>query len=134
MYIISISYYFYNMLVNEIYVFFGYDDVLSDMLYYVNVIGYDDCWIGQIFDVFKEEGVVDEILVVLYGDYGIFILENDILVFYYNFNVGCDYVLFVFLYFKLLFIQIKSVVLIVQILFIILDLFVEMKLLFKKRR
>jgi arylsulfatase A-like enzyme len=110
---------------NEPYTPLGYEDALKDMSHYVNAVGYDDRWIGQILDVLDEEDVADETLVVLHGDHGISIPENDILASYYNPNVGCDHVPLVFSHPKLPPLQIQAPVSTVQILPTILDLLVE---------
>ncbi|KAK0389003.1 hypothetical protein NLU13_2580 [Sarocladium strictum] len=131
--ITSTSHHPYNMPANETYVPLGYEDALSDMSHYVNAVGYDDRWISQIFDVLDQEGVADETLVVLHGDHGLSIPENDILASYYNPNVGCDHVPLVFSHPKLPPMQINTPVSTVQILPTILDLLVESKSLSHKK-
>lgn len=65
---------------------------LDDLSHYVNAVGYDDRWLGKVFDVLEEEGVADETLVVLLGDHGLSLPENDKPPCYYNPNIGCNHV------------------------------------------
>ena len=68
------------------------DGRLNDLSHYINSVGYDDRWIGKILKALDDEGVADETLIVLTGDHGISLPENDIPASYLNPNVGCNHV------------------------------------------
>jgi hypothetical protein len=123
--ITSTSHHPYNMPDNETYVPLGHGDALKDLSHYVNAIGYDDRWLASILDILEEQGVANETLVVLHGDHGLSIPENDVLASYYNPNVGCDLVPLVLSHPRLPSIQIEAPVSTVQILPTILDLLAE---------
>ncbi|KAM3521579.1 hypothetical protein NHJ13051_006159 [Beauveria bassiana] len=64
----------------------------DDLSHYVNAIGYDDRWLGKILGVLDDEGVANETLVVVTGDHGISLPENNKPASYHNPNVGCNHV------------------------------------------
>ncbi|EGX88097.1 sulfatase domain protein [Cordyceps militaris CM01] len=64
----------------------------DDLSHYVNAVGYDDRWLGQILRVLDEEGVADETLVIVTGDHGISLPENNRPASYHNPNSGCNHV------------------------------------------
>ncbi|KFY94454.1 hypothetical protein V500_03242 [Pseudogymnoascus sp. VKM F-4518 (FW-2643)] len=98
---------------------------LDNLSHYVNSIGYDDRWLGRILDVLDEEGVSNETLVVLVGDHGLSLPENDIVASYYNPNVGSNHIPLVMSHPKLPPIDIDDAVSSLQILPTILDLLLE---------
>lgn len=81
----------YNLPADETYVPLA-NGRLNAMSHYINTIGYDDRWIGKLLNSLEEEGVADETLVVLTGDHGLSLPENDKPASYYNPNVGCNHV------------------------------------------
>lgn len=98
---------------------------LDDISHYLNAIGYDDRWLGKIMDILDDEGVADETLVVLVGDHGVSMPENNILAPYYNPNVGTLRVPLVLSHPKLPVIDVDDAVISSQILPTILDLLRE---------
>ncbi|KAF1730051.1 Lipoteichoic acid synthase-like YvgJ [Beauveria bassiana] len=64
----------------------------DDLSHYINAIGYDDRWLGKILGVLDDEGVANETLVVVTGDHGISLPENNKPASYHNPNVGCNHV------------------------------------------
>ncbi|KAL3293862.1 sulfatase domain protein [Colletotrichum asianum] len=119
----STSHHPYNMPKNETYVPLARG--LDDLSHYINAIGYDDRWLGKILNMLDEMGVADETLVILVGDHGLSIPENDILASYYNPNVGSNHVPLVFSHPKLPPITINDAVSAQQILPTVLDLLIE---------
>ncbi|KAM0215453.1 hypothetical protein ACHAPA_004186 [Fusarium lateritium] len=65
---------------------------LDMMSRYINTIGYDDRWIRKILDVLDKQGIANETLVILQGDHGTSLPENDYASPYYNPNIGVDHV------------------------------------------
>lgn len=63
-----------------------------DLSHYVNAVGYDDRWLGKILGVLDEQGVANETLVIVTGDHGISLPENNKPASYYNPNAGCNHV------------------------------------------
>ncbi|GKT41683.1 phosphoglycerol transferase I [Colletotrichum spaethianum] len=98
---------------------------LDDLSHYINAIGYDDRWLGKILNMLDDLDVANETLVVLVGDHGLSIPENDILASYYNPNVGSNHVPLVFSHPKLPPITIDGAVSSQQILPTVLDLLIE---------
>ncbi|KAH8128144.1 sulfatase [Trichoderma asperelloides] len=98
---------------------------LDDISHYLNAIGYDDRWLGKIMDILDDEDVADETLVVLVGDHGVSMPENNILAPYYNPNVGTLRVPLVLSHPKLPVIDVDDAVMSSQILPTILDLLRE---------
>ncbi|KAM0263916.1 hypothetical protein ACHAQJ_000951 [Trichoderma viride] len=98
---------------------------LDDISHYLNAIGYDDRWLGKIMNILDEEGVADETLVVLVGDHGVSMPENNILAPYYNPNIGTLRVPLVLSHPKLPVIDVDAPVISSQILPTILDLLRE---------
>ncbi|RFU76006.1 sulfatase domain [Trichoderma arundinaceum] len=98
---------------------------LDDISHYLNAIGYDDRWLGKIMDILDDEGVADETLVVLVGDHGVSMPENNILAPYYNPNIGTLRVPLVLSHPKLPAIDVDDAVISSQILPTILDLLRE---------
>ncbi|OAR01949.1 hypothetical protein LLEC1_06843 [Akanthomyces lecanii] len=86
----------YKMPANETVVPLGHGGRLEQMSDYINSVGYDDRWLGQILQLLDEEQVADETLVVFVGDHGISLPENDKPASYYNPNTGCNHVPLVF--------------------------------------
>ncbi|WYZ43648.1 hypothetical protein EsH8_VII_000084 [Colletotrichum jinshuiense] len=119
----STSHHPYNMPESEEYVPLGRG--LDDLSHYINAIGYDDRWLGKILDMLDELDVADETLLVLVGDHGLSIPENDVLATYYNPNVGSNHVPLVFSHPKLPPITIDDAVSSQQILPTVLDLLIE---------
>ncbi|OAA58154.1 sulfatase domain protein [Cordyceps fumosorosea ARSEF 2679] len=64
----------------------------DDLSHYVNAVGYDDRWLGRILGVLDDEGVAGETLVVVTGDHGISLPENNTPASYHNPNAGCNHV------------------------------------------
>lgn len=98
---------------------------LNSMSHYINAIGYDDRWLGKILAAIDEEGVADETLVIVTGDHGISLPENDKPASYYNPNVGCNHVPMVISHPKLPPIDISDSVSTMDLLPTILDLLRE---------
>ncbi|KAL7782945.1 sulfatase [Trichoderma ceciliae] len=98
---------------------------LDDISHYLNAIGYDDRWLGKIMDILDDEGVADETLLVLVGDHGVSMPENNILSPYYNPNIGTLRVPLVLSHPKLPAIDVDDAVTSSQILPTILDLLRE---------
>lgn len=55
---------------------------------YVNAIGFDDRWLGRIFEILEEEKVADETLMIFVGDHGLSVPENGIASPYYQPHAG----------------------------------------------
>ncbi|GJD02661.1 sulfatase [Colletotrichum higginsianum] len=119
----STSHHPYGMPEGEKYVPLGRG--LDDLSHYINAIGYDDRWLGKILNTLDELDVANETLVVLVGDHGLSIPENDILASYYNPNVGSNHVPLVFSHPRLPPITIDDAVSSQQILPTVLDLLIE---------
>ncbi|KAM3458265.1 hypothetical protein MY3296_000471 [Beauveria thailandica] len=64
----------------------------DDLSHYINAVGYDDRWLGKILGALDDEGVANETLVVVTGDHGISLPENNKPASYHNPNVGCNHV------------------------------------------
>ncbi|KZL70635.1 sulfatase domain protein [Colletotrichum incanum] len=119
----STSHHPYRMPESETYVPLGRG--LDDLSHYINAIGYDDRWLGKIIDMLNELDVANETLLVLVGDHGLSIPENDILASYYNPNVGSNHVPLVFSHPKIPPITIDDAISSQQILPTVLDLLIE---------
>jgi hypothetical protein len=100
-------------------------DGLADISRYLNVEGYGDRWIKRILDILDDEEVADETLVVLVGDHGVSLPENDKVASYYNPHVANDHVPLVLSHPKLPPVTIDDPVVSLQILPTILDLLIE---------
>lgn len=59
---------------------------------YINSVGYDDRWLGKMLNVLDEENVSNDTLVIVHGDHGISIPENNKPAAYHNPNIGCNHV------------------------------------------
>lgn len=92
---------------------------------YVNSVGYGDRWLGKILNVLDEEGVSDETLVIVAGDHGISLPENNKPASYHNPNVGCNHIPMVLSHPKLPPIDIGESVSSIEILPTVLDLLRE---------
>ncbi|POR33133.1 Uncharacterized protein TPAR_06661 [Tolypocladium paradoxum] len=125
----STSHHPFGMPDNETYV--PLSNGLDDLSHYVNSIGYDDRWLGRVLDVLDQEGVANETLVVLVGDHGLSIPENDILSTYYNPNVGSNHIPLVLSHPRLPAIHVDDAVSSLQILPTVLDLLLETRSLSK---
>ncbi|KND88291.1 hypothetical protein TOPH_07091 [Tolypocladium ophioglossoides CBS 100239] len=119
----STSHHPFAMPTNETYV--PLSNGLDDLSHFVNSIGYDDRWLGRILEILDQQGAADETLVVLVGDHGFSIPENDILSSYYNPNVGSNHVPLVLSHPKLPAIDVDDAVSSLQILPTVLDLLLE---------
>ena len=113
----------FNMPQHETY--FPVAEGLDLLSHYVNAQGYDDQWLGRVLKMLDDEGAADETLVVVVGDHGISIPENDTPPTYYNPNIGGSHVPLVFSHPKLPPIQVDDAVMSLQILPTILDLLRE---------
>ncbi|KAH8196700.1 hypothetical protein TruAng_009129 [Truncatella angustata] len=100
---------------------------LDDLSAYLDAIGYVDRWISKIMDIMDEQGVTDETLLVLVGDHGISLPEDDAITPYENPNVGNFRVPLLFHHPKLPHIDITDAVISSQILPTVLDLLLETK-------
>lgn len=98
---------------------------LEDLSKYINSIGFDDKWLGKVLSVLDEQGVAEETLVVMVGDHGLSMPENDMYSAYYNPNVGNLHVPLVLSHPKLPMMHVDDAVTSIQILPTILDLLVE---------
>lgn len=115
----------YGMPANETVVPLGRGGRLEQMSDYVNSVGYDDRWLGRILAMLDDEGVADDTLVVLVGDHGISLPENDKPASYYNPNAGCNHVPLVFSHPRLPVVDVAGAVSTMEILPTILDLLRE---------
>lgn len=123
--ITSTSHHPYNLPDDEPFTKLSPDNKLKDLGKYVNAIGYDDRWLGTILNALEEEGVANETLIVIHGDHGLSIPENNKLPSYYNPNVGCDRVPLAVSHPMLPSIQVQDQVSTMQVLPTILDLLIE---------
>ncbi|KAL7797534.1 alkaline-phosphatase-like protein [Trichoderma ceciliae] len=98
---------------------------LDNVSKYLNAIGFIDGWLQTILDILDEQGVADETLVILVGDHGLSVPENDGITPYYNSNIGNFHVPLVFSHPQLPSIDINDAVVSYQILPTILDLLLE---------
>ncbi|EFQ30776.1 sulfatase [Colletotrichum graminicola] len=98
---------------------------LDDLSHYINAIGYDDRWLGNITNMLDDLGVANETLLILAGDHGLSIPENDILASYYNPNIASNHIPLVVSHPSLPPITIDDAVSAQQILPTILDLLIE---------
>jgi len=121
----STSHHPFGLPENETYVPMAGQDGMEDLSKYLNSIGFDDKWLGKVLAVLDEQGVADETLVVMVGDHGLSMPENDMYSAYYNRNVGNVHVPLVLSHPKLPVINIDDAVTSIQILPTILDLLVE---------
>ncbi|GJN69806.1 hypothetical protein PLICBS_003858 [Purpureocillium lilacinum] len=119
----STSHHPFAMPAHETYV--PLSEALDDLSHYVNAIGYDDRWLGKIFDILDREGVSNETLLVLAGDHGLSIPESGMPASYYNPNVGNNHIPLVISHPKLPAINVDDAVSSLQVLPTILDLLVE---------
>lgn len=115
----------YKMPANETAVPLGGGGRLRQLSDYVNSVGYDDRWLGQILEMLDEEQVADETLVVFVGDHGISLPENNKPASYYNPNTGCNHVPLVFSHPQLPVMDVSGPVSTMEILPTILDLLRE---------
>lgn len=101
------------------------DDGLGDLSHYVNSVGYVDRWIGRVLGILDEQNVTNETLLILVGDHGISVAENNGVTPYYNPNIGNFHVPLVVSHPHLPQIDIDDAVESLQILPSILDLLLE---------
>lgn len=64
----------------------------DDLSHYINAVGYDDRWLGRILGALDDEGVANETLVIVTGDHGISLPENNTPASYHNPNAGCNHI------------------------------------------
>ncbi|KAG5914109.1 hypothetical protein E4U42_000678 [Claviceps africana] len=121
----STSHHPFGLPEDETYVAVAGQDGLQDLSKYINSIGFDDKWLGKVLAVLDEQGVADETLVVMVGDHGLSMAENDMNSAYYNPNVGNLHVPLVLSHPKLPVINVDDAVTSIQILPTVLDLLVE---------
>ncbi|KAG5948659.1 hypothetical protein E4U53_006208 [Claviceps sorghi] len=121
----STSHHPFGLPENETYVPMAGQDGLDDLSKYINSIGFGDKWLGKVMAVLDEQGVADETLVVMVGDHGLSMPENDMYSAYYNPNVGNLHVPLVLSHPKLPVINVDDAVTSIQILPTVLDLLVE---------
>ncbi|KAG5987324.1 hypothetical protein E4U54_005042 [Claviceps lovelessii] len=121
----STSHHPFGLPENETYVPMAGQDGMEDLSKYLNSIGFDDKWLGKVLNVLDEQGVANETLVVMVGDHGLSMPENDMYSAYYNPNVGNLHVPLVLSHPKLPVINVDDAVSSIQILPTILDLLVE---------
>ncbi|KAH6611072.1 sulfatase domain [Trichoderma cornu-damae] len=98
---------------------------LDNVSKYLNAVGFVDRWLQKVLDILDEQGVADETLVVLVGDHGLSIPENDGITPYYNSNIGNFHVPLVISHPQLPAVDIDDAVISYQILPTILDLLLE---------
>ncbi|RFU71995.1 sulfatase domain [Trichoderma arundinaceum] len=98
---------------------------LDNVSKYLNAIGFVDRWLQKVLDILEEQGVADETLVILVGDHGLSVPENDGITPYYNSNIGNFHVPLVVSHPQLPAIDIDDAVVSYQILPTILDLLLE---------
>lgn len=110
-----------------------YEELISSNIFnhngninrYLNTVGVADRWLGEILDVLEEAGVAEETLLVMVGDHGVSLIENNGVTPYDNPHVGNFHVPMVFSHPRLPAINIDGRVTSLQILPTILDLLVE---------
>ncbi|OAQ69618.2 sulfatase domain-containing protein [Pochonia chlamydosporia 170] len=123
--ITSTSHHPFGMPVEETYVPVANGHGFEDLSHYINAIGYDDRWLRKILDILEEEGAANNTLVVLVGDHGLSMPENDMVSAYYNPNVGNLHVPLVFSHPQLPAIEVNDAVVASQILPTVLDILLE---------
>ncbi|KAJ6447254.1 sulfatase domain-containingprotein [Purpureocillium lavendulum] len=101
------------------------NDGLNDLSHYVNSVGYVDRWLGRIFEILDEQKVANETLIIMVGDHGISVAENNGVTPYYNPNIGNFHVPLVISHPALPQIDVNDAVESLQILPSILDLLLE---------
>ncbi|KAJ5641502.1 hypothetical protein N7490_005502 [Penicillium lividum] len=94
----------------------------EDVNKYLNTIGINDKWFGTVLDILEETGVANETLVIMTGDHGLSLLEDNSITPYDNPHVANFHVPLVISNPNLPPIQINSSVTSIQILPTILDL------------
>lgn len=92
---------------------------------YLNAIGYVDRWLARILDILEEEGVADETLIILVGDHGLSIAEDNSFTPYHNPKVSNFHVPLVVSHPALPKVNITDPVTSMQILPTVLDLLIE---------
>lgn len=92
---------------------------------YLSAIGYVDQWVGKILDILDDQGVANETLLVLVGDHGLSLPENDAVTPYDNPNIGNIHVPLILSHPKLPKIEITVPVTSLQILPTLLDILIE---------
>ncbi|KAJ5731428.1 uncharacterized protein N7483_005936 [Penicillium malachiteum] len=97
----------------------------DDVNKYLNTIGINDKWFGTVLDILEETGVANETLVIMTGDHGISLLENNGITPYDNPHVANFHVPLVISNPRLPPIEVNSSVTSIQILPTILDLLNE---------
>ena len=107
---------------------------LDELSKYMNAIAYDDKWIGRVLDILEEQDVANNTLVVVVGDHGISVPENNIAATYYNTNAGTLRVPLVISHPQLPAINVDTPVISSQILPTILDVLLETDSLNKGQR
>lgn len=92
---------------------------------YLNAIGYVDRWLAKVLDILEEEGVADETLIVLVGDHGLSIAEDNSFTPYHNPKISNFHVPLVVSHPALPKINVTDPVTSLQILPTVLDLLIE---------
>ncbi|KAG6041453.1 hypothetical protein E4U41_004187 [Claviceps citrina] len=105
-----------------------------DLSHYLNAIGYDDRWLGRILAILEEEGASNNTLLVVVGDHGLSMPENDIVSSYYNPNVGSNHVPLVISHPQLPSVHVDDPVIASQILPTVLDLLLKTNSLAKSQK
>ncbi|KAH8662623.1 alkaline-phosphatase-like protein [Xylariales sp. PMI_506] len=99
--------------------------VFDNMSKYVSAVGYVDRWLGKLLNILEEQDVANETLVVVVGDHGISLPENEAITTYNNGNIGNFHIPLVISHPQLPAIQIDGAVTTLQILPTIMDLLLE---------
>ncbi|KAJ5097641.1 hypothetical protein N7456_008362 [Penicillium angulare] len=97
----------------------------DDVNRYLNTIGINDKWFGTVLDILEETGVADETLVIMTGDHGLSVLEDNSITPYDNPHVANFHVPLVISNPRLPPIQVNSSVTSIQIVPTILDILKE---------
>ncbi|KAJ5248809.1 hypothetical protein N7468_000260 [Penicillium chermesinum] len=94
---------------------------------YINALAYQDQWVGDVLEVFKEAGVADETLFIMVGDHGLSLPNNGGLTANHDSHVTSFHVPLYFSHPKLPQIELTNPVISTQILPTILDLLIQTK-------
>ncbi|KAH8660198.1 alkaline-phosphatase-like protein [Xylariales sp. PMI_506] len=98
---------------------------LNDLSNYLNAVSYVDTWLSRILDILDDQNVANETLVVVLGDHGLSIVEDDAITAYDNANIGNFRVPLVFSHPALPSIEVTDAVTSLQVLPTIMDLLLE---------
>ncbi|KAG6253499.1 hypothetical protein E4U23_007665 [Claviceps purpurea] len=121
----STSHHPFGLPEEETYVAMANDGAMEDLSKYLNTIGFEDKWLGKVLAVLDDQGVANETLVVMVGDHGLSMPENDLNTAYYNPNVGNLHVPLVLSHPKLPVLHVDDAVTSLSILPTLLDLLIE---------